>query len=198
MDTCSELREGKRYLRVYIHIRFRHARSRAQPLAWPVTLSAAGGSELTQIPGFYSKTPDSLGDRVFNANTLRTRIYFPTVRRLSSQLNEQSYCSADSNYYCWPRHAPGQFLQLPTGIHSLLWIRYFEYTNITSVTVYRRKIITHSSVTHTSKRIFPLRGNGETVFTCLYPNTVQTRLSRDQRPTKPVSRLGTGREVGGS
>ena len=32
----------------------------------------------------------------------------------------------------------------------------------------------------------------ETVFTCLYPNTVQTRLSRDQRPTKPVSRLGTG------
>ena len=34
--------EGKRYLRVYIHIRFRHARSRAQPLAWPVTLSAAG------------------------------------------------------------------------------------------------------------------------------------------------------------
>ena len=38
----------------------------------------------------------------------------------------------------------------------------------------------------------------ETVFTCLYPNTVQTRLSRDQRPTKPVSRLGTGRGVGGS
>ena len=35
---------GKRYLRVYIHIRFRHARSRAQPLAWPVTLSAAGAS----------------------------------------------------------------------------------------------------------------------------------------------------------
>ena len=26
-------------------------------------------------------------------------------------------------------------------------------------------------------------GNWETVFTCLYPNTVQTRLSRDQRPT---------------
>ena len=33
---------GKRYLRVYIHLRFRHARSRAQPLAWPVTLSVAG------------------------------------------------------------------------------------------------------------------------------------------------------------
>ena len=32
---------------------------------------------------------------------------------------------------------------------------------------------------------------------CLYPYTVQTRLSRDQRPTKPVSRLGTGRGVGG-
>ena len=32
----------------------------------------------------------------------------------------------------------------------------------------------------------------ETIFTCLYPYTVQTRLSRDQRPTKPVSRLGTG------
>ena len=41
-------------------------------------------------------------------------------------------------------------------------------------------------------------GTRETVFTCLYPNTVQTRLSRDQRPTKPVSRLGTGRGVGGS
>ena len=36
----------------------------------------------------------------------------------------------------------------------------------------------------------------ETIFTCLYPYTVQTRLSRDQRPTKPVSRLGTGRGVG--
>ena len=36
------------------------------------------------------------------------------------------------------------------------------------------------------------REGRETVFTCLYPNTVQTRLSRDQRPTKPVSRLGTG------
>ena len=45
-ETSGELngREGKRYLRVYIHIRFRHARSRAQPLAWPVTLSAAGGT----------------------------------------------------------------------------------------------------------------------------------------------------------
>ena len=42
------------------------------------------------------------------------------------------------------------------------------------------------------------RKGRETVFTCLYPNTVQTRLSRDQRPTKPVSRLGTGRGVGGS
>ena len=41
-------------------------------------------------------------------------------------------------------------------------------------------------------------GNRETIFTCLYPYTVQTRLSRDQRPTKPVSRLGTGREVGGN
>ena len=38
----------------------------------------------------------------------------------------------------------------------------------------------------------------ETIFTCLYPYTVQTRLSRDQRPTKPVSRLGTGRGVGGN
>ena len=38
----------------------------------------------------------------------------------------------------------------------------------------------------------------EKIFTCLYPYTVQTRLSRDQRPTKPVSRLGTGRGVGGN
>ena len=37
-----------------------------------------------------------------------------------------------------------------------------------------------------------------TIFTCLYPYTVQTRLSRDQRPTKPASRLGTGRGVGGN
>ena len=29
-----------------------------------------------------------------------------------------TYCSADSNYSCLPRHAPGQFLQLPSGIHS--------------------------------------------------------------------------------
>ena len=35
-----------------------------------------------------------------------------------------------------------------------------------------------------------------TVLTCLYPSTVQTRLSRDQRPTKPVNRLVTGRGVG--
>ena len=35
-------------------------------------------------------------------------------------------------------------------------------------------------------------GGWDTIFTCLYPYTVQTRLSRDQRPTKPVSRLGTG------
>ena len=38
-----------------------------------------------------------------------------------------------------------------------------------------------------------LSGKRETIFMCLYPYTVQTRLSRDQRPTKPVSRLGTGR-----
>ena len=47
-------------------------------------------------------------------------------------------------------------------------------------------------------RSYGKAGKRETVFTCLYPNTVQTRLSRDQRPTKPVSRLGTGRGVGGS
>ena len=35
----------------------------------------------------------------------------------------------------------------------------------------------------------------ETIFTCLYPYTVQTRLSRDQRPTKPVSHLGTGHYI---
>ena len=29
----------------------------------------------------------------------------------------------------------------------------------------------------------------ETVFTCVYPHMVQTRLPRDQRPTKPVNRL---------
>ena len=40
-------------------------------------------------------------------------------------------------------------------------------------------------------------GNWETVLTCLYPSTVQTHLSRDQRPTKPVNRLVTGRGVGG-
>ena len=34
--------KGKLYLRVHIHSHFGHARSRAQPLAWPVTLSAAG------------------------------------------------------------------------------------------------------------------------------------------------------------
>ena len=39
---CNWTGTGKRYLRVYIHLRFRHARSRAQPLAWPVTLSVAG------------------------------------------------------------------------------------------------------------------------------------------------------------
>ena len=30
------------YLRVHILSRFGHARTRAQPLAWPVTLSVAG------------------------------------------------------------------------------------------------------------------------------------------------------------
>ena len=43
--TLSDWETGKRYLRVYIHLRFRHARSRAQPLAWPVTLSVAGISD---------------------------------------------------------------------------------------------------------------------------------------------------------
>ena len=32
----------------------------------------------------------------------------------------------------------------------------------------------------------------ETVFTCLHPVKVQTRLPRDQRLTKPVNRLGEG------
>ena len=40
-------------------------------------------------------------------------------------------------------------------------------------------------------------GNQETFFTCLYPPTVQTRLPRDQRPTKPVNRLVAGRGGGG-
>ena len=35
-------------------------------------------------------------------------------------------------------------------------------------------------------------GNWETVLTCLHPIKVQTRLPRDQRPTKPVSRLVAG------
>ena len=34
---------GKPYLRVHIPSSFGHAHSRAQPLAWTVTLSAAGG-----------------------------------------------------------------------------------------------------------------------------------------------------------
>ena len=42
-----------------------------------------------------------------------------------------------------------------------------------------------------------LTGNWETVFTCLYPFKVQTHLSRDQRPTKPVNRFVTGKGVGG-
>ena len=37
----------------------------------------------------------------------------------------------------------------------------------------------------------------EMVFTCLYPSTVQTRLSRDKRLTKPVNRLRTGRHYMG-
>ena len=38
-------------------------------------------------------------------------------------------------------------------------------------------------------------GNWEMVFMCLHPMKVQTRLSRDQRPTKPVNRLVTGWQV---
>ena len=40
-------------------------------------------------------------------------------------------------------------------------------------------------------------GNWETLFTCLHPIKFQTRLSRDQRPTKAVNRLVTGRGGGG-
>ena len=57
-------------------------------------------------------------------------------------------------------------------------------------------ILGHSNKYIVNKILYSLLDR-ETVFTCLYPNTVQTRLSRDQRPTKPVSRLGTGRGVGG-
>ena len=35
-------------------------------------------------------------------------------------------------------------------------------------------------------------GNRETLLTCLYPLKVQARLSRVQRPTKPVNRLVAG------
>ena len=42
MGYSYRLGTGKRYLRVYIHLRFRHARSRAQPLAWPVTVRSRG------------------------------------------------------------------------------------------------------------------------------------------------------------
>ena len=37
----------------------------------------------------------------------------------------------------------------------------------------------------------------ETILMCLHPIKVKTRLSRNQRPTKPVNRLVTGRGGGG-
>ena len=48
---------GKFYLRVHIHSHFGHARSRTQPLAWPVSLSAACivatvGLSRVGLPGF--------------------------------------------------------------------------------------------------------------------------------------------------
>ena len=39
-------------------------------------------------------------------------------------------------------------------------------------------------------------GNRETVLMCLYQIKVQTRLSRDQRPTKPVNRLVAVTHIG--
>ena len=45
-NRCSltdQPQEGKLYVSIYIHSSFRHDSSKAQPLAWPVTLSVAGG-----------------------------------------------------------------------------------------------------------------------------------------------------------
>ena len=68
-----------------------------------------------------------------------------------------------------------------------------------STTIYSIFRCEFTSTHHEHNKNGRFQGKGrETVFTCLYPNTVQTRLSRDQRPTKPVSRLRTGRGVGGS
>ena len=58
--------------------------------------------------------------------------------------------------------------------------------------------ITHTTAFVTAVVEHWLDWEQETIFTCLYPIKVQTRLSRYHRPTKPANRLVTGRRgVGG-
>ena len=63
-----QLGTAKPYLRAHILSSFGHARSQAQPLAWPVTLSTAGKST-NKISPFYRPSPSVSCFVVITANS---------------------------------------------------------------------------------------------------------------------------------